>query len=83
MRATAKVVMSRAEVGRFNSRFPVGSTVDVKLDSGEVKRSTVRFPAVVSNSGHAVAWLHGVSGYYLASRVSAVEVENRSQPTLL
>lgn len=62
-----------AEVTRFNDAHPVGSPVNVRLDSGAVKRTTVRFPATVSSSGHAVVWLEGISGYYLTDRVSKAE----------
>lgn len=66
-----------AEVTRFNDAHPIGSPVNVKLDSGAVKRTTVRFPATVSSSGHAVVWLNGISGYYLTDRVTAAkEVES-------
>ena len=68
---TQKQTIARLSVENWNLEHPVGSKVDVRLDSGEVKHTTTRSEAYVSHSGHAVIFLVGVSGYYLLDRVSA------------
>jgi hypothetical protein len=69
-----------AQVAAWNQRYPVGTEVTVKLDSGEVRDTRTRSEAQMlgaepskNNPGHtAVIWLVGISGCYLLSRVSAV-----------
>lgn len=58
----------------WNRRHPVGDEVSVLLDNGVRRDTTTRSEAYVSNSGHAVIFLTGISGYYLLERVGAKAV---------
>lgn len=58
----------------WNRRHPVGDECSVLLDNGVHRDTTTRSEAYVSNSGHAVIFLTGVSGYYLLERVGAKAV---------
>jgi hypothetical protein len=58
-------------VDDFNARFPVGTRVFLRKDSGPVV-TTVSHAAVVLGGHSAVAWFEGVSGCY--------DVENRVSP---
>lgn len=53
----------------WNDANPVGCDVVLTKDSGEEFATKTRSPAYVANSGHAVIFLEGVSGYYLLDRV--------------
>lgn len=59
-------------VENWNLKHPVGISVKLRKDSGEVVETTTRYPAEVSASGHAVGWFVGVSGYYLLDRATPV-----------
>jgi hypothetical protein len=63
-----KVAAQCAEWNRLN---PMGSEVIVTKDSGEEVRTKTRGEAYMSNSGHPVIFLEGISGYYLLDRVRA------------
>jgi len=54
----------------FNERNPVGTSVKVKMDSGELRLTTTRSRAEVLSGHSAVIWLDGISGCYLLDRVS-------------
>lgn len=58
----------------WNRRHPVGDECTVTLDNGAQRDTTTRSDAYVSNSGHAVIHLTGISGYYLLERVGAKSV---------
>ncbi len=58
---------------RWNQRYPIGMPVEVTRDNGEKMLTFTRERAEVAASGHAVIWLEGISGYYLLSRVRAIE----------
>lgn len=50
-------------VDEFNSKFPVGSTVILRKDTGEVETEVLARACVLS--GHsAVGWFAGISGCY-------------------
>ena len=59
------------QVENWNLKYPVGTSVRLTKDSGEVIETHTRSAAEISSSGHAVIWLEGVSGFYLLSRVVA------------
>ena len=50
-------------VDKFNERFPVGTKLVLRKDSGEVE-TEVRAPAEVMGGHSAVGWFEGVSGAY-------------------
>lgn len=56
------------ECENWNLKHPVGTAVMLAKDSGEVKETKTRSEAFVCNSGHAVCFFEGVSGYYLLDR---------------
>lgn len=60
---------SEKAVTKWNQLYPVGHRVVVSLDSGINRETTTRSAAYVSDSGHPVVFLDGVSGYYLLDRV--------------
>ena len=59
------------EVENWNLKHPVGTPVLLHKDSGDVQTKT-RSEAYVCDSGHAVCFFEGVSGYYLLNRAEAV-----------
>lgn len=59
-------------VDAFNAKYPVGTEVAVKRDSGESQITKTRSRAEVLSGHSAVIWLEGISGCYLLDRVSAV-----------
>lgn len=61
------------EAESFNAAIGVGMTVLLLKDSGEIVETWTRSEAYVSHSGHAVVFLAGVSGYYLADRVRPLD----------
>jgi trans-2-enoyl-CoA reductase len=66
---------SAAECDKFNAAHPVGIEVVVARDNGEQHRGKTRSEAYISNSGDAVIFVTGISGYYLLSRVTAFDGE--------
>ena len=60
-------------IDRFNAECPVGSEVIVKLDSGEEKRTTVRYPASLLGGHTPVGWIVGVVGCYDLTRIRKAE----------
>jgi hypothetical protein len=67
---TARV--AELEVENWNLKHPVGTKVALRKDSGEVIETKTRYPAYISDSGHAVCFFEGVSGYYLLDRAEAI-----------
>jgi hypothetical protein len=59
-------------VQKWNERHPIGTSVTVKLDSGETRATTTRSEAHVLSGHTAVIWLEGITGCYLLDRVSPV-----------
>lgn len=58
-------------VDSFNAKFPVGSSVLLRKDSGIIE-TTVRAPAEILGGHSAVGWFDGVVGCYaIDKRVSA------------
>lgn len=58
-------ISAKVLVEKFNLHHPVGSTVMWRSDSVTAKFAPyeVRHEAYIASSGHAVAFLKGVSGY--------------------
>jgi hypothetical protein len=50
-------------VNDFNAKYPVGTKVVLRKDSGEVE-TAVTAPARILSGHSAVAWFEGVSGAY-------------------
>lgn len=67
----------KSTVDHFNRRFPVGSKVILRKDSGYVE-TTVTAPAEILSGHSAVAWFDGVSGAYSIedSRVMAAREQS-------
>lgn len=59
-------------VENWNLKHPVGTPVKLRKDSGEVLITKTRYSAYISDSGHAVCFFEGVSGYYLLDRATAL-----------
>lgn len=70
---TDKRTEVETEVHLWNRTYPVGMPVEVTRDNGEKFLTFTRERAEVAASGHAVIWVEGISGYYLLSRVRAIE----------
>jgi hypothetical protein len=58
---------------RWNHFHQVGTVVDVRLDSGEIKRTKTRSTAQLLVGFGAAIWLEDVSGCYKLSHVTALE----------
>lgn len=59
-------------VENWNLKHPVGTSVKLRKDSGDVIETTTRYPAYISDSGHAVCFFEGVRGYYMLDRATAI-----------
>lgn len=60
----------------FNSRYPVGQRVTVRMDAGDGVSTVTRSRAEVLSGHSAVIWLENISGCYLLDRVTPmIEVE--------
>jgi hypothetical protein len=68
--------VSALECENWNLKYPVGTPVVLRRDSASSLSGTVdletktRTPAYVADSGHAVCFFEGVSGYYLLERAT-------------
>lgn len=56
----------------WNAAHPVGTPVQVTLDSGDVRGTVTRSAAEVLSGHSSVIWLTGVRGCYLLDRVKAL-----------
>ena len=56
------------ECENWNLKHPVGTAVTLTMDSGEIRKTKTRTEAFVCDSGYAVCFFVGVSGYYLLNR---------------
>lgn len=56
----------------WNKRYPVGTRVLVRRDSGVIEETKTRSGAQLAESGVAVIFLEGIAGYYLLDRVEAI-----------
>jgi hypothetical protein len=65
--------VSALECENWNLKHPVGTPVTLRKDSGETVQTKTRYAAYVADSGHAVCFFEGVSGYYLLDRATAIE----------
>lgn len=62
--------IAELEVENWNLKHPVGTMVTLQKDNGEVLHTKTRYPAYISDSGHAVCFFEGVSGYYMLDRAT-------------
>lgn len=61
-------------VADWNAAHPLpGAAVEVRLDSGEVRRTVTESEAQMLSGHTAVIWLEGISGAYALDRVTAIE----------
>lgn len=65
----------QAQCDTFNRRYPVGTTVTLKRDTGDGQVTKTRAPAEVLSGHSAVIWLDDVSGCYLLDRVVPHQVQ--------
>lgn len=74
MRRQAKLSkkMAELEAENWNLKNPVGTEVILHKDSGTDLPTKTRSEAYVCDSGYAVCFFEGVSGYYLLDRATAV-----------
>jgi len=72
-KAAKRRVSLELQCEQWNRTHPVGSRVDVRLDSGEVRETVTRSAAEVLSGHSAVIWLKGITGCYLLDRVRAVD----------
>lgn len=56
------------EAENWNLKHRLGTSVSLRKDSGETISTRTRSDAYVCESGYAVCFFDGVSGYYLLSR---------------
>lgn len=68
--------ISGLEVENWNLKHPVGTPVLLSKDSGQVLNTKTRSEAYVCDSGHAVCFFEGVSGYYLLNRATPYQGED-------
>ena len=61
------------DCAKWNASYPIGTPVSVLRDNGELTFGNTRSDAQIAQSGDAVIFVTGISGYYLLSRVEAVE----------
>lgn len=59
----------KGKVAAFNERYPVGSSVTVIKDRGELFETKIRFQAEVLGEHTAVIWVEGISGAYMLDRI--------------
>lgn len=67
-------------VNDWNAAHPIGTSVEVRLDSGEVRVTKTRSAAEMLGGHTAVVWLDGIAGGYLLSRVTAVADDEATAP---
>jgi hypothetical protein len=60
--------VARLEAENWNLKYPVGTAVTITMDTGLKKDTKTRSEAYVCDSGYAVCFFEGVSGYYLLNR---------------
>jgi hypothetical protein len=60
----------------WNAKYPVGTAVVLKKDSGNEVTTKTRSTARISDAGYPVIFLEGVTGYYIMDRVTPVEQVN-------
>ncbi len=56
----------------WNEKYPVGTEVILKRDSGESMKTKTRSTAYTSDAGYPMIFLDGVTGYYIMDRVTPV-----------
>ncbi len=57
------------QVNSFNKVYPIGTKVNVRMDSGEIKSCTVYNVATIMGGHSAVGWFEEMSGAYSLDRV--------------
>lgn len=71
------------EAENWNLRHPIGTSVILHTDSRGDVRTNTRSAAYVCESGYAVCFFDGISGYYLINRATPFsEQEMRSTDAL-
>ena len=70
------------EAENWNLKHPVGSSVLLHTDSKGDIRTHTRSEAYVCDSGHAVCFFDGISGYYLLNRATPLSAEIEARNAL-
>ena len=60
-------------VENWNLKHRVGTPVNLRKDNGDIFKTYTTAEAFVSNSGHAVCYFEGVSGFYMLDRATPVD----------
>jgi len=63
----------QAQCDAFNSKYPIGQQVFVRMDNGEQRFTITRSEAQVLSGHSAVIWLRDITGCYLLDRVTPVQ----------
>lgn len=58
-------------VAAWNENHPIGTSVTVRMDDGEIRPTKTRGDAEMLSGHTAVIWLEGISGAYDLTRVCA------------
>jgi hypothetical protein len=74
-RRTAKL---QAQCDDFNTQNPVGTSVDVRKDSGETIRTITVSAAEVLGGHTPVIWLRDIRGCYALERVTPTNRKGRT-----
>lgn len=66
---------AQREVDKWNAAYPVGQSVKVRKDNGDVVDTYTTSRAELLSGHSAVIWVNGISACYLLKRVTAVTGE--------
>ena len=72
-----KAKIAALTVENWNLKHPIGTHVNLRMDSGEVRSTRTRYEAYVCDAGYPICFFEGVSGYYLLDRATPIEGEPR------
>ena len=65
------IKVMQGKIKAFNEIHPVGTSVIVIKDNGELLKTKVRHPAEIMGGHTAVVWLNDISGAYSLNRIIA------------
>ena len=68
------------EVELWNLKYPVGTPVHVRMDSGEKRETKTRSKAEILSGHTAVIWLEGITGCYCLDRVKPLVRRAKAAP---
>ena len=67
--------LAALEAENWNLKHPIGTSVILHTDSKGDVRTNTRSEAYVCDSGYAVCFFEGISGYYLLNRATPFSAE--------